>query len=72
MDIPKGSVFMDPTAIASMATSMKQAQLANAVSTAMVKKTHDVMETQAQGIIEMAQSVPKVQGQIGSILDVRA
>lgn len=63
---------MDPTAIASMATSMKQAQLANAVSTAMVKKTHDVMETQAQGIIEMAQSVPKVQGQIGSILDVRA
>lgn len=72
MDIPKGSVFMDPTAIASMATSMKQAQLANAVSTAMVKKTHDVMETQAQGIIEMAQSMPKVQGQIGSILDVRA
>ncbi|MDD6991394.1 MAG: YjfB family protein [Oscillospiraceae bacterium] len=63
---------MDPTAIASMATSMKQAQLANAVSTAMVKKTHDVMETQAQGIIEMAQSMPKVQGQIGSILDVRA
>ncbi|MBP0957263.1 MAG: YjfB family protein [Oscillospiraceae bacterium] len=63
---------MDPTAIASMATSMKQAQLANAVSTAMVKKTHEVMETQAQGIIEMAQSMPKVQGQIGSILDVRA
>lgn len=62
---------MDPTAIASMATSMKQAQLANAVSTAMMKKTHDVMETQAQGIIEMAQSVPKVQGQIGSILDIR-
>ena len=62
---------MDPTAIASMATSMKQAQLANAVSTAMMKKTHDVMETQAQGIIQMAQSVPKVQGQIGSILDIR-
>ena len=62
---------MDPTAIALMATSMKQAQLANAVSTAMMKKTHDVMETQAQGIIQMAQSVPKVQGQIGSILDIR-
>ncbi len=63
---------MDPTAIASIATSMKQAQLATAVSTAMVKKTQDVMETQAQGIIEMAQNMPKVQGQIGSVLDVRA
>lgn len=63
---------MDPTAIASMATSMKRAQLATAVSTAMVKKTQDVMETQAQGIIEMAQNMPKVQGQIGSVLDVRA
>lgn len=63
---------MDPTAIASMATGMKQAQLANAVSTAMVKKSHDVMEMQAQGIIQMAQSAPKVQGQLGSILDVRA
>ena len=63
---------MDPTAIASMATGMKQAQLSAAVSTAMVKKTQDVMETQAQGIIEMAQSMPKVQGRIGSILDVRA
>lgn len=72
MDIPKGSVFMDSTAIASMATGMKQAQLANAVGTAMLKKTNDVMETQAQGIIQMAQNMPKVQGQIGSILDVRA
>ncbi|MGN1105916.1 MAG: YjfB family protein [Huintestinicola sp.] len=63
---------MDPTAIASMATGMKQAQLANAVGTAMLKKTNDVMETQAQGIIQMAQNMPKVQGQIGSILDVRA
>ncbi len=63
---------MDPTAIASMATSMKQAQLATSVNTAMVKKSHEVMETQAQGIIQMAQSMPKVQGQIGSILDVRA
>ena len=63
---------MDSTAIASMATGMKQAQLANAVGTAMLKKTNDVMETQAQGIIQMAQNMPKVQGQIGSILDVRA
>lgn len=63
---------MDPTAIASMATSMKQAQLAAAVSTSMVKKTQDVMETQAQGIIEMAQNVPKVLGQTGSVFDVRA
>lgn len=59
-------------AIASMATNMKQAQLATSVNTAMLKKTQDVMETQAQGIIQMAQNMPKVQGQIGSILDVRA
>lgn len=60
------------TAIASMAMSMKQGQLMNAVSTSMTKKALDTMETQAQGIIEMAQNLPKVQGQIGSVLDVRA
>ncbi len=60
------------TAIASMAMSMSQAQLMNSVSTAMTKKSMDTMETQAQGIIEMAQNLPKVQGQIGSVLDVRA
>ncbi len=60
------------TSIASMAMSMKQAQLMNAVSTSMTKKSLETMETQAQGIIEMAQNMPKVQGQIGSILDVRA
>ncbi|MGN1101994.1 MAG: YjfB family protein [Huintestinicola sp.] len=63
---------MDPMAISSMAAGMKQAQLANAVSTTMLKKSQDVMETQAQGFIQMAQNMPKVQGQIGSILDVRA
>lgn len=60
------------TAIASMAMSMSQAKLMNSVSTAMTKKSMDTMETQAQGIIEMAQNLPKVQGQIGSVLDVRA
>ena len=52
--------------------SMSQAKLMNSVSTAMTKKSMDTMETQAQGIIEMAQNLPKVQGQIGSVLDVRA
>lgn len=60
------------TAIASMAMSMSQAKLMSSVSTAMTKKSMDTMETQAQGIIEMAQNLPKVQGQIGSVLDVRA
>ncbi len=60
------------TAIASMAMNMHQANLMNAVSTSMTKKSLDTMETQAQGIIEMAQNLPKVQGQIGSVLDVRA
>ncbi len=64
---------MDLTmSIASMATEMKQAQLINSVSTAMTKKSMETMETQAQGIIEMAQNMPKVQGAIGSMLDVRA
>ncbi|MGN1089845.1 MAG: YjfB family protein [Huintestinicola sp.] len=58
--------------IASMATSMKQAQLMQSVNTAMTKKALDTMGQQAQGIIDMAQNTPKVQGQIGSILDVRA
>lgn len=60
------------TAIASMAMSMSQAQLMTSVSTAMTKKSLDTVETQAQGIIEMATNLPKVQGQLGSVLDVRA
>lgn len=60
------------TAIASMAMSMSQAQLMTSVSTAMTKKSLDTVETQAQGIIEMANNLPKVQGQLGSVLDVRA
>lgn len=60
------------TAIADMAMGMQQAQLATSLGVAMTKKSMDTMQTQAQGIIEMAQNLPKVQGQIGQILDVRA
>lgn len=60
------------TAIADMAMSMKQAQLLSSVGTAMAKKSMETMETQAQGVIEMAQSIPKFDGEIGSLLDVRA
>lgn len=60
------------TAIADMAMGMQQAQLAVSLGAAMTKKSMDTMQTQAQGIIEMAQNLPKVQGQIGQILDVRA
>lgn len=58
--------------VASMASSMKQSQLMTNIGTAMTKKAMDTTQTQAQGIIDMAQNLPKVQGQIGSILDVRA
>lgn len=60
------------TAIADMAIGMQQAQLAVSLGAAMTKKSMDTMQTQAQGIIEMAQNLPKVQGQIGQVLDVRA
>ncbi|MCM1577233.1 MAG: YjfB family protein [Ruminococcus sp.] len=60
------------TAIADMAMGMSQAQLGVSLGIAMTKKSMDTMETQAQGIIEMAQNLPKVQGQIGQVLDVRA
>lgn len=60
------------TAIADMAMGMQQAQLAVSLGAAMTKKSMDTMQTQAQGIIKMAQNLPKVQGQIGQILDVRA
>lgn len=60
------------TAIADMAMGMQQAQLAVSLGAAMTKESMDTMQTQAQGIIEMAQNLPKVQGQIGQILDVRA
>ena len=60
------------TAIADMAMGMQQAQLAVSLGAAMTKKSMDTMQTQAQGIIEMAQNLPKVQGQIGQFLDVRA
>ncbi len=60
------------SSIASMATGMKQAQVMQSVGTSVAKKSLETMEVQAQGIIEMAQNLPKVQGQIGSLLDVRA
>lgn len=60
------------SSIASMSTGMKQAQVMQSVGTSVAKKSLETMEVQAQGIIEMAQNLPKVQGQIGSLLDVRA
>lgn len=60
------------SSIASMATGMKQVQVMQSVGTSVAKKSLETMEVQAQGIIEMAQNLPKVQGQIGSLLDVRA
>ncbi|MCM1523384.1 MAG: YjfB family protein [Ruminococcus sp.] len=63
---------MDSTAIASMAMSMQQAQFANSLGIAMTKKSMETMETQAQGLIEMAQNLPKFAGEVGSVLDVKA
>lgn len=63
---------MDPTAIASVASSMKQTQLMNSIGTAVMKKAMNVTEQQAQAVVEMANNMPKFNGEIGSLLDVRA
>lgn len=63
---------MDTSAIASMAMSMKQTQLMNSVGTAVMKKAMNVTEQQAQAVVEMANNMPKFNGEIGSLLDVRA
>lgn len=58
--------------IATMAMGMKQSQIMSAVSTSMTKKALDTTELQAQGFIEMAESLPKFDGDVGAIFDVRA
>lgn len=63
---------MDLTSIANMAMSMKQTQLMNNIGTSMMKKAMDVTQTQAQGIVDMANNMPKFNGEVGSLLDVRA
>ena len=60
------------TSIASMAMGMQQANLMASINTSVMKKAMDMTENQAQGIIEMAQALPKFSGDIGNILDVRA
>lgn len=58
--------------IASMATNVKQADLLSSVNMKMMKKTMDTAQAQAQAVVNMAQNTPKVQGQLGALLDVRA
>lgn len=63
---------MDMSSIANMAMSMKQTQLMNNIGTSVMKKAMDVTQTQAQGIVDMANNMPKFNGEVGSLLDVRA
>ncbi len=58
--------------IATMAMDMSAANFQQNVQLTMMKKTMDTTATQAQGIIEMMDSVPHFPGANGSLLDVRA
>lgn len=58
--------------IASMAMSMNAAKFQQNVQLTMMKKTMETTADQAQGIIEMMDSVPHFAGANGSLLDVRA
>lgn len=58
--------------IATMAMDMSAAKFQQNVQLTMMKKTMDTTATQAQGIIEMMDSVPHFPGANGSLLDVRA
>ncbi|MGN0665448.1 MAG: YjfB family protein [Huintestinicola sp.] len=60
------------TSIASMAMGMHQTNLMASINTSVMKKAMETTENQAQCIIEMAQALPKFNGEIGSVLDVRA
>ncbi len=58
--------------IANMAMDMSAAKFQQNVQLTMMKKTMETTTDQAQGIIEMMDSVPHFAGANGSLLDVRA
>lgn len=58
--------------IAGMAMDMSAAKVQQSAQLAMMKKTMDTTETQAQNIVDMMDSVPHFAGENGSLLDVRA
>lgn len=58
--------------IANMAMDMSAVKFQQSAQLAMMKKTMDTTETQAQNIVDMMDSVPHFAGENGSLLDVRA
>lgn len=58
--------------IAQMSMTMSTAKLQQGIHTSMMKKAMDTSADMIKGIVEMADSVPKFSGEVGSMLDVRA
>lgn len=58
--------------IAQMSMTMSNMQVQQSVGTAMTKKAMESSADMMQGVIDMMDSIPKLPGANGSILDVRA
>ncbi len=63
---------MDVSSIASLSSAMSQAKTADAVSTAVLKKSLDI---QAQGAAQLLQALPQISNNppnLGNSIDVKA